>query len=177
MALLSGRLSQQLLAPCWRPRGAGPPAPLTAFARRYGATRRDTAAAVAGVRLGLGKVTRQGSSLRAGAALGCSAEDDGCRDEGAVTVRDDLDSLLQVLPPGLRQLLSSHPRRSELVEVVLDLGRSPEVRGANGYREVLRADEVTALELETAQKALGNFGGDNRAGIEGAQRFCMAARD
>ena len=105
----------------------------------------------------------------AASALDCDA-DDGCLDEGAVTVRDDLDSLLSILPGNLRALLSAHPRRSELVEVVLDLGRSPEMRGANGYREVLRAEEITAAELEAAAGAIGsgNFGGDNRAGIEGA---------
>ena len=100
------------------------------------------------------------------AALDCAAED-GCTDEGAVTVRDDLDSLLRILPPRLRSLLGSHAKRGELVEVILDLGRSPEIRGANGYREVLSAEETTAAELEAAASAVGSFGGDNRAGIEG----------
>lgn len=108
------------------------------------------------------------------AALDCAAED-GCTDEGAVTVRDDLDSLLRILPQRLRSLLGSHARRGELVEVILDLGRSPEIRGANGYREVLSAEETTAAELEAAASAVGSFGGDNRAGIEGEQLSGAAA--
>ena len=94
-----------------------------------------------------------------------------------MTVRDDLDSLLQVLPPGLRSLISNHPRRGELVEVVLDLGRSPEIRGAQGYREVLRAEEITSAELEAAASAVGNFGGDNRAGIAGTLHRISAIRN
>jgi stage III sporulation protein SpoIIIAA len=94
-----------------------------------------------------------------------------------VTVRDDLDSLLHVLPPGLRSLISEHPRRGELVEVVLDLGRSPEIRGAQGYREVLRAEEITSVELEAAANAVGNFGGDNRAGIAGTLHRISAIRN
>ena len=109
----------------------------------------------------------------AAASLDCAAED-GCTDEGAVTVRDDLDNLLRILPERLRSLLGSHAKRGELVEVILDLGRSPEIRGANGYREVLSAEETTAAELEAAANAVGSFGGDNRAGIEGERRMASA---
>ena len=112
-------------------------------------------------------------STAAAASLNCAVED-GCTDEGAVTVRDDLDSLLRILPARLRSLLGSHAKRGELVEVILDLGRSPEIRGANGYREVLSAEETTAAELEAAASAVGSFGGDNRAGIEGEQRIASA---
>ena len=148
--------------------------PRAAFALRVVRSRRDSGAAGAAVRQGVTRLCqRAGPRWAAGAAsLDCAA-DDGCRDEGAVTVRDDLDSLLQVLPPGLRSLVSNHPRRDELVEVVLDLGRSPEIRGAQGYREVLRAEEITSAELEAAASAVGNFGGDNRAGIEGARPCCV----
>ena len=171
MALLSGNFSRAL-APSSprRPRSAGLSLPLTVFAGRRGHTRRDSGAAIAAGATLRSRVTRLASSLHAGAAaLECAADDDGCQEEGAVTVRDDLESLLTVLPPGLRSVVATHPRRAELVEVVLDLGRPPEIRGAHGYREVLRADEITAAELEAAASAVGNFGGDNRAGISGAQ--------
>ncbi|CAI7852103.1 unnamed protein product, partial [Closterium sp. NIES-54] len=49
-------------------------------------------------------------------------------EDGAVIVRDDLDELLHCLPGNLRGNLLQHPRRSELLEVVLDLGRRPEAR-------------------------------------------------
>lgn len=136
-------------------------------------SRRDSRAAGAAL---WQKVARHVCQRAGASALDCAA-DDGCRDEGAVTVRDDLDSLLQVLPPGLRSLISDHPRRGELVEVVLDLGRSPEIRGAQGYREVLRAEECSSEELEAAANAVGNFGGDNRAGIAGTLHRISAIRN
>eukprot|EP00899_Mesostigma_viride_P007963 jgi/Mesvir1/17168/Mv07590-RA.2 len=58
---------------------------------------------------------------------------------------DELQSLLQVMPPAVTAAIRSHPRASELVEVVLDVGRRPycrfspladaipgQARGANG---------------------------------------------
>lgn len=35
---------------------------------------------------------------------------------------------LQLLPADIRSILADHPDRAELLEVVLDLGRKPEVR-------------------------------------------------
>jgi hypothetical protein len=43
-------------------------------------------------------------------------------------VVDDLDKLLAVLPPRIRQALEARPDLSELLEVVMDLGRKPEAR-------------------------------------------------
>ncbi|KAL3696079.1 hypothetical protein R1sor_010155 [Riccia sorocarpa] len=89
-------------------------------------------------------------------------------EDGAVIVRDDLDRLLQVLPEDLRDTLLQHPRRAELLEVVLDLGRLPEARFlGDGAGEFLRDEEITREDLLDAQAAIGEFGGDNRAGIEG----------
>ncbi|ONH89536.1 hypothetical protein PRUPE_8G001000 [Prunus persica] len=55
---------------------------------------------------------------------------------------DDLRSLLQILPHDLHENLLNEPKRARLLEVSLE-------------------------ELEHAQNAIGDFGGDNRAGIEG----------
>ncbi|CAM6122419.1 unnamed protein product [Calypogeia fissa] len=89
-------------------------------------------------------------------------------EDGAVMVRDDLNRLLQVLPEDLRDRLLRHPRRAELLEVILDLGRLPEARFlGDGAGEFLRDEEITRDDLIAAQSAVGEFGGDNRAGIEG----------
>ena len=90
-----------------------------------------------------------------------------CVDEGATIVQDDLDLLLAMLPVKLRQQLREHPNRASLLEVVMDLGRRPEARflGSQGGAIVLREDVVTREELEAAERAVGDFGGDNRAGI------------
>ena len=73
-----------------------------------------------------------------------------------------------MLPADVRERLAQHPRRADLLEVVLDVGRNPEARflGAMGGEE-LRASEVTFEELQLAEAMVGDFGGDNRAGIQG----------
>ena len=41
-------------------------------------------------------------------------------------ITDDLDAMLEVLPPHVRDPLRERPDNFELLEVVLDLGRLPE---------------------------------------------------
>ena len=78
---------------------------------------------------------------------------------------DDLERLLAVLPPAVRLALAPAVAREQLLEVVLDLGRVPEARYpgravALGHTPLERADLAAVVEQ------LGDFGGDNRAGIE-----------
>lgn len=93
-------------------------------------------------------------------------------------VRDDLDALLQVLPADIREPLVQHPQRASLLEVVLDLGRRPEARflGQAGG-QFLREAEITKEDLSHAEAALGDFGGDNRAGVEGTLHRISAIRN
>ena len=95
-----------------------------------------------------------------------------------VHVEDDMESLLHVLPKDVRATLANHPNRSNLLEVVLDLGRQPFARfgGVRGD-ESLREKIVTADELETAERRLGAFGGDNRAGLPGTLHRISAIRN
>ncbi|KAK9868069.1 hypothetical protein WJX84_002053 [Apatococcus fuscideae] len=99
-------------------------------------------------------------------------------EDGTVMVRDDLDALLQVLPLDLRQPLVSHPDRSSLLEVILDLGRRPEARflGKDGG-QYLRDNEITWEDLAAAEAAVGEFGGDNRAGVQGTLHRISAIRN
>ncbi|KIY94575.1 Uncharacterized protein MNEG_13385, partial [Monoraphidium neglectum] len=95
----------------------------------------------------------------------------------APALHDDLDKLLQVLPPFLGAHLEAHPRRSELLEIVLDLGRRPEARFASGTYEYLSDHEVTRDELEAAASAVGDFGSDNRAGVPSTLHRISAIRN
>ena len=52
-------------------------------------------------------------------------------------ITDDLEALLDVLPPHIREPLANRDDRHELLEVVMDLGRLPEARYPG--REVLLA--------------------------------------
>ncbi|KAI8476956.1 MAG: hypothetical protein J3K34DRAFT_463609 [Monoraphidium minutum] len=95
----------------------------------------------------------------------------------AQPLRDDLDQLLQVLPAALGARLAAHPRRPELLEVVLDLGRRPEARFAGGTYEYLGDAAVAREELEAAAAAVGSFGSDNRAGVPGTLHRVSAIRN
>ncbi|XP_024516827.1 uncharacterized protein ycf45 [Selaginella moellendorffii] len=99
-------------------------------------------------------------------------------EDGAIIVQDDLDVLLEILPEGIRQNLLKHPKRGDLLEVVLDLGRRPEARFLKHRGgEYLRDNEITRDDLQAAEAAVGEFGSDNRAGIEGTLHRISAIRN
>ncbi|WJX19005.1 hypothetical protein P8452_08744 [Trifolium repens] len=90
---------------------------------------------------------------------------------------DDLQALLQILPSDLHHNLLNQPNRPQLLEVILDLGRFPQARYLGKYgNHYLRNSEVTVKELEYAEGAVGDFGKDNRAGIEGTLHRISAIR-
>ncbi|PKA66744.1 Uncharacterized protein ycf45 [Apostasia shenzhenica] len=122
------------------------------------------------LKLAVGKRTSSRRQSTSSAAL-CTSRD------GFVVVEDDIQALLQILPKDLQESLHNEPRRNQLLEVVLDLGRRPEARfigEAGGL--YLRDTEISLTELEEAQNFVGEFGGDNRAGIEGTLHRISAIR-
>jgi stage III sporulation protein SpoIIIAA len=78
---------------------------------------------------------------------------------------DDLEQLLNVLPPFINAPLEKHPRREYLIEVVLDIGRRPEARFSDST-EYLSYRTIVWQDIDSILKKLGKFSGDNRAGIE-----------
>jgi stage III sporulation protein SpoIIIAA len=80
-------------------------------------------------------------------------------------VTDDLDLLLDALPPRISDELRSASRREGLLEVVMDLGRLPSARYP-GREVVLSQSEVNEYDLQHVIDRIGEFGDDNRAGIE-----------
>ncbi|HXK33444.1 MAG TPA: AAA family ATPase, partial [Dehalococcoidia bacterium] len=80
-------------------------------------------------------------------------------------ITDDLELLLTALPPHICAPLKQRDDNHELLEVVMDLGRRPEARYP-GREVVLSDSEVTAEDIEYVVGRIGEFGEDNRAGIE-----------
>ena len=80
-------------------------------------------------------------------------------------VTDDLDLLLDALPPRICEHLRVPERRIDLLEVVMDLGRLPEARYP-GREIILSRDEITEDDIQFVIDHIGEFGADNRAGIE-----------
>ena len=91
-------------------------------------------------------------------------------------IADDLDALLDALPTHIRQALIEQPDNSELLEVVLDLGRFPEARYPHN-EVVLGHNEVTDSDVEHIVSRISSFSGDNRAGIERTLHRISAIRN
>ena len=80
-------------------------------------------------------------------------------------IADDLDLLLAVLPERIRVSLQELGRASDLIEIVMDLGRLPEARFPDSEVS-LSPEETTRDDLQHVIDNIGDFGADNRAGIE-----------
>jgi stage III sporulation protein SpoIIIAA len=91
-------------------------------------------------------------------------------------ITDDMDALLDILPPHIKSPLVQQKDISELLEVVLDLGRAPEARFLR--REVIISDkEVDEADIDYVVARISSFGEDNRAGIERTLHRISAIRN
>ncbi len=91
-------------------------------------------------------------------------------------ITDDLEALLATLPPDIHDAVNRLENRSELLEIVLDLGRLPEGRFPEG-EVILSKTPVTYANLEYVVERIGEFGDDNRAGIERTLHRISALRN
>ena len=91
-------------------------------------------------------------------------------------VQEELEQLLQVLPPRVTAALQQRDDLDSLLEVVLDLGRPPEARYPSGDAR-LDDQEVSREDLDYLVSLVGDFGGDNRAGIERTLHRISAIRN
>jgi stage III sporulation protein SpoIIIAA len=88
----------------------------------------------------------------------------------------EIELLAQALPPHLSAALHERTDPGQLLEIVLDLGREPEARVPG--REVVLGDRpVSEADLEYVASRVGQFGDDNRAGIERTLHRVSAIRN
>jgi stage III sporulation protein SpoIIIAA len=91
-------------------------------------------------------------------------------------ITDDLELLLRVTPPHIRDALHRQADLKNLVEVVLDLGRPPEGRFPN--RAINLGDlAITREDIDYVIHRVGAFTLDNRAGIERTLHRISAIRN
>ena len=81
-----------------------------------------------------------------------------------------------MLPPPVRKAIEDQPDPEDLLEVVLDLGRPPEARFA-GSDAYLGCADVSREDLDHVTARVGDFGDDNRAGIERTLHRISAIRN
>jgi len=88
----------------------------------------------------------------------------------------DLQALIDTLPAHIKGPLAEREDINELLEVVLDLGRLPEARFLS-ESFVISRDEVKEEDIQHVIESLGQFGADNRAGIERTLHRISAIRN
>jgi len=91
-------------------------------------------------------------------------------------ITDNLTQLLEVLTPPIRECIEKQPDLDELLEIVLDLGRPAEARFPARVLE-LSDIEVSPKDLDYVVSRVGQFGKDNRAGIERTLHRISAVRN
>src|ERR1019366_4412338 len=87
-----------------------------------------------------------------------------------------LEALLSTLPPHICEPIRARQDNQSLLEIVMDLGRLPRARYP-GREVVLGSTEVTQTDLEIVVSHIGEFGDDNRAGIQRTLHRISAIRN
>jgi stage III sporulation protein SpoIIIAA len=78
---------------------------------------------------------------------------------------EELQKLLEILPPRIKQSLKKIPEINSLVEIVIDLGKPLEVRFENKVFYV-PGELAAQQDIEYVVSKVSHFTSDNRAGIE-----------
>jgi len=91
-------------------------------------------------------------------------------------ITDDLDLLLEILPPHISEKVRELDDSDNLLEIVMDLGRIPAARFV--HREAVISDkEITFEDIRAITEAISEFDADNRAGIERTLHRISAIRN
>ena len=89
-------------------------------------------------------------------------------------ITDDLHALIGSIPPEIAARLTSES--DGLLEIVMDLGREPSIR-FRGSEQRLTGMMITQDDLDFVTAHIGEFGEDNRAGIERTLHRISAIRN
>ncbi len=90
--------------------------------------------------------------------------------------QNDLDRLTEVLPDKVRKHIS-YDKMEDVIEIVLDIGRTPEIRHAGGKIEYLGDEFVTEDDINYITSRIQDFTSDNRSGIPGTLHRISAIRN
>ena len=80
-------------------------------------------------------------------------------------ISEDLDKLLNNLPFFIEDTINNNYSKDKLIEIIIDLGRRPEVRFTTGP-QYLSQKIISWQDIDFIIKRISNFRNDNRAGID-----------
>ncbi len=90
--------------------------------------------------------------------------------------QNDLDKLVEILPDRIRRLID-YSAMEDVIEIVLDIGRMPEIRHSNGKIEYLGTSEIGYDDIDYITSRVQEFTSDNRSGIAGTLHRISAIRN
>ena len=94
----------------------------------------------------------------------------------SIEFQNDLDKLLAIMPQKVITALSGRTL-DDVIEIVLDIGRKPEVRHAGGKIYKLECEIVNEADVSYITSKIQEFTHDNRSGIAGTLHRISAIRN
>ena len=91
-------------------------------------------------------------------------------------LENDIEKLLDILPQKIRQCLNPQ-MLEDAIEIVLDLGRVPEIRNSGGNITYLDTELVNDSDIIYITSRVQEFTSDNRSGIAGTLHRISAIRN
>ncbi len=90
--------------------------------------------------------------------------------------QNDLDRLMEILPDRIKRHIS-YENMEDVIEIVLDIGRQPEIRHSNGKIEYIETSNVDYDDISYITSRVQEFTSDNRSGIPGTLHRISAIRN
>lgn len=93
-----------------------------------------------------------------------------------IQFENDLEKLIAILPEKIRGHIT-HESMADVIEIVMDIGRIPEIRHSSGKIEYLDTSKVTDEDISYITSRVQEFTTDNRSGIPGTLHRISAIRN
>lgn len=93
-----------------------------------------------------------------------------------VQFHSDLDRLIEILPEKVKKHIT-YEKMEDVIEIVLDIGRLPEVRHSGGKIDCLGVEPIKDEDILYITGKVAEFTSDNRSGIPGTLHRISAIRN
>lgn len=93
-----------------------------------------------------------------------------------IQFHSDLDRLIEILPLKISKFLTLE-NMTDVIEIVLDIGRRPEIRHGEGKIECLNTEPITYEDIDHITSRIQEFTKDNRSGIPGTLHRISAIKN
>lgn len=90
--------------------------------------------------------------------------------------QNDLDKIVEILPERIKQHIT-YAKMEDVIEIVLDIGRPPEIRHSDGKIEYIETSNVDYDDISHITSKVQEFTSDNRSGIPGTLHRISAIRN